>query len=257
MYGKKYRSRAPRRFARKTVYRKKAVRRPRVSSNLNKPIKTVIRRNEETKSQSYSSNDLPIGIYNVINGTLTNVDLSNVMLSVTQGVGQGQRIGNKISVTQLKLHGYVSCENAQVLTNAYFRLVVLKSRPQNAQSTYAGLYQTGNTQSSPTGTLLDNIREFNKDFFQIYSSKILGPFGSVSASYSTMASSQTSIAKKFSFNLTKHVNSVIFNDSVTAPTNFSMFMVILPCNADGSQITTPQVANYSYTYDIELKYKDA
>lgn len=261
MYAKRYRSRQPRRpFLRKPLRKKVVTRRPRVSPSLNQAIKTVIRRNEETKSQSFSSNDASIGVYNTLTGSLTNLNINNVFSLVTQGVGQGQRVGNKIAPTSLKLHGFISCENAQVLTNAYFRLVMLKYKPANdppLTGTYAGLFQTGSTQSSPTGTLLDLMRDFNKDLWTIYASKVLGPFGSVASVYSTMASSQTVIAKRFTFDLSKHCKSVSYNDTTSDPTNFAMRMVILPCNADGTQIVTAQVANFSYTYDIELKYKDA
>jgi len=260
MYAKRYRSRQPRRtFLRKPARKKVVARRTRVSPALNKAIKTVMKRNEEKKSNAYGISAVPITIYNAGTQSLTVFDCRQV-LNIAQSAGQGGRIGNRINVTKCMVYGFIYCVSPAVVTsNVYMRLVMLRAKEDiiTPNGTLANLFQFGNNVLPPVGNYFDMMRNFNKDYYTIYQSrKIL--LGSSDAVTSTFPLNNSVGAYSYTFDITKVFGGInIYNDSTTLPTNKACFLMFIPCNGDGSVITAAQISPFQTTINSEVTYTDA
>lgn len=238
----------------KKTYTKK----PNMSKLIKNEIAAIAMKKMERKSQASSVLNVPLLIYNPATFQLSTFDITSVLGAVTQGVGQGSRIGNKINVSKCTVRGYISVIASAITSNLHFRLILvsLKQSLTTPNGFYNGLYQLGNSVISPTGTQLDMMRNFNHDQFTIHAQrKVL--MGSSDAVTSILAMNNTIGNYAFRFDLTKVLGgTVIYNDTTVLPSNKSCYLSFIPCNADGTVVTALEVAPFNVTIDTELFYTD-
>jgi len=241
--------------ARKSNYRKKApVRRARVSTGLKSYVKRVISRTEEVKTQSFTANLVALAPYAA--GTLLTLDFNSVMGLVTQGTGEGQRIGNKIRPKSVTIKGFLNIDPfGAAIQPVMIKMFIgkLKQTTLTTQGSYAALYQNGNGQLPPQNNLFDCMRKINTDIFTIYHTRNF-KIGQAGAAGQT--NNDFSLSKMFSVNVTKHLNSLIYNDATVNPTNKGLYVWFVCVAADGSTSITCQ-ASLDLSYDMELQYTDA
>jgi len=242
--------------------KKKAGKRSR-KLTLTKSVKTMVERmitaKDEHKVAASSSANNAIIVYNSITQSLYQYDCRQAFQAISQGAGEGNRIGNSINVTSNIVSGFIQIAGATITSNIYIRMVLLRTKADilPVNGTLNNLFNFGNNVLPPVGTLMDMIRNINKDYYTVYASrKVL--LGSSDAVTSVLAMNNTMGNCFFKFDLTKHFGGKItWNDANNTPTNKAAYLIFIPCNADGTVVTTLQLAPYQVSINNEIKYTDS
>lgn len=222
-------------------------------------VNKQIAKKAEPKSFAYALNNYQMAIYDAATASLPIYDCRQV-LAIAQSAGQGGRIGNQIHVKSCIVYGFVTMKPPPTTyANIWMRLVMLRVKEDivTPNGTLSNLFNFGNNVLPPTGTLLDMVRAFNKDYYTIYFSKkiLLGSSDSIT--------SQTSINNSvgscyFKFDITKVFGGkCLYNDTTTIPTNKACYLMFMPCNANGTVATFANVDPYVATINSEVVYTDA
>jgi len=247
----------------KTVNGKRYKTKPRSKKTPSKSLRTAIQkaiyRNQETKTFGTSANNLALSVYTPATQTMTVYNCTDVLSGISQSAGEGGRIGNKINVTKCYLKGFLNIFGTPVTTNIYVRMIVLRVKQdlQTPNGTLSLLYQFGNNSLPPDGTLRDMMRPINRDYFTVFHDKQV-LLGSNDAVTSVLPMNNSIGSYRFSFDLTKALGgTVIYSDGASLPTNKACYLLFVPCNANGSAITSVQMSPYLTSVDTEVFYKDA
>jgi len=127
--------------------------------------------------------------FNANNTTMSNpVDLISGLENISQGTGQGDRIGNQIKLTSATLRA-VFTMNSTYISGATFRpgyvqvwLGTLKDSPSTSPTAadLLRIYQDGSGSAGADGTVIATLRPLNRDHFNIryYKKFKLGGAGS-------------------------------------------------------------------------------
>lgn len=269
-YGNFTRKRRPVQRKRRTATKGKTakLRKP-VANAVKSIVNRTIHRNMENKiEQTLSAN-------NTVSSYASNSSLFVVSCipytAISQGVGQGDRIGNTIRTRKvmfnyvLKPSPYSASLNPTPIPQEVFIFFgkVKNAKPQAPISTdFAKLWQAGDSYHAPYSNLLDCIQDVNKDWFTVY--KILRhKIGYAITSTAGMAPSNEYYANNdFKFNVARKVNItkftpkvVKFNDTTAQPTNDGLWMWAMCVNADGSGTVNASPIQMDYTLNYE--YEDA
>lgn len=265
-----WKKRAPkRRFAKKRGAKRPAIKRM---------IRREIARNNENKTQQYFN----------LNRNITSVgsglDTANIIalgvgsgtLIVSQGAGQGQRIGNRIKTKKLTFKGTLVPSGYNDITNpqptpVQVKIMILydKTTPTIVPTPYfnGDFFQNGSGSTTFSNDLIDLWRPINTDRYRVLKSKTfkLGyqEFTGVGVSYAGAQQQQGNFSNNdfklscnFSFDLTKYYpKSVKFNDGSGAPTTRGLWALVLPVWANGGAGTPLNMANIQYMVDYH--YEDA
>lgn len=170
-------------------------------------------------------------------------------IEISQGDGEGQRTGNRITVKSSYL-------NLILYPTPYDGTYNPVPRPQDVmiiiykiigggntiQTTLGGLFQNGNVTSSPGSNLTDTVLPFNNDLYKILYKKIVKvgsadntAIGNMTA-YQYYANNDYKRSVRLYIPITKYLDKVIKYDNTSTTANNSMlYMAVLPMNADGSQ----------------------
>jgi len=224
-----------------------------------KPIvQSLISKNEEPKMNIQTVTAQPITIYSPPTSDLFTYDVSSVTY-IGQGVTQNSRVGNRISPTSLKLRGCISIINSTITANMFFRIIVLSKKVgiDSTAGSYTYLFQSGAFSTGPGGTLLDLMRPVNTDWFKVAKQKRLF-IGSSDSATSIMPGNSTATAQMFSMDLTKYVpKTLVYNDTINFPSNFGLYLAIVPVNANGVSTSNSQLLAFQTTIELQLVYRDA
>ena len=143
-------------------------------------------------------------------------------LSIPQGTGQGARVGNSVRTHSLIYEGVLFPNQYNATFNPTlfrrrlcFCFLSRKDTGDTLLTTLTGLYQTGSTTVNPDGTLMDIIRDFNRDLYNIHYKRVfkigaaenLGT-GAVPA-FQNYASNDFAYNRKFKMDLTKYIDKVV------------------------------------------------
>lgn len=245
------------------MYKKKRLLKPKakkaiVPQSVKAYVQRSIGRNEETKCQSFSDITTLL-TYAAVGNTLRTLDFNSVIGLITSGTGEGNRVGTKVKVSNLQLKGWLSVGTNFTTAPVVVKMFVGKLKQAltnpNASTLYSRFYQAGSSSSPPQNNYFDMLRIPNKDLFTIYAQRTfkLG----LAALGNTTSNNDFKMLTPFSVNLNKHINNLIFDDSVAAPTNFAAYVWFVCVFADGSTtpLTVPPLVNCCY--DMEVKYTDA
>jgi len=262
----------PRKYVKRTRRPRKATRRPRKRTGAGyvtkRQVARMIGRRIEDK-------------YNY--QTLTNVSISNALstiphlqqlnFSMTQGDGQGDRVGNRVTVKNAVLKGslnmadYSSFSNSKQL-DQLVTVVVYKVRNYVAGTnpTYSSLYsrffQTGSTAATFTNTPIDHMRRYNKDLIMVkavrhFKMGFSGTQSGVTALNTIAPNNDFKYQQFFKIPLTKYYKKTqIFDDSSGAADarNDNLFFTVYCCPADGSAFTSSPI---TLSWDLEQTFEDA
>lgn len=264
----------------KKQHRKKYVKRaiPRKKSGVSKisrTIKKVVSRMSETKIQDLSSG-VNLASYNGTNWDTTNtIPLMPYpsFLSIVQGTGQGDRIGDRVTISSLVMRMIFTPKVYNATTNPapvpqMIKLFLVNGKLNSlynirpTQALTVQFFQDGNSSTAPTGDLFDMITEPNTDLWNVYATKTikLGNSAYTGTGSSAVAQYQQNNDYKLNhlikWNITKYIPKVLhWNDTGGSMTSRGLFLMILIANADGTTSavgTTPCVMDYQLT----VKYKD-
>lgn len=247
---------------------KKTIKKSTISLAVKKYVKKMVHVNEETKQQNFSD-QTSLLTYNAAAFTLRTIDCNLVMSLITQGTGEGGRIGNKVAVQSLIVKGWLSVGQTFQTSVATTGPVIVKmfvgrlkqalTNP-NLSTLYQRLYDNGNTSSTPQNNYFDVLRSVNRDLFMIYQTKTfkIGPAANnVFAPGTTVYNNDFKLLCPFSIQLNKHLNKLDYDDGVASPTNAAIYIWFVCVNADGTatNVAVPPLVNLCY--DMEVLYKDA
>lgn len=170
-------------------------------------------------------------------------------IDITQGVGQGQRVGNNIRTKSSYLSGilYANQQNAAYNTTpkpyeVMFIIYKILGQGNIADVTLTGLFQNGNSQAIPTGTLQDLTLPINQDKYRIYYRRVfkIGPADNTGSGSSTglqfFANNDYKRNQRFYIPLTKYMDKRMkFNDTDRNVKNDNLYLAVLPLACDGTQ----------------------
>lgn len=196
---------------------------------------------------------------------------SSTSYLISQGAGQGQRVGNVIRVKKviLKYYLFPLPYDAETLTTPMPQLVriwvgnVRSDLSVRPDSTYmAKLYQSGNIAVPPTSTVDDMLAPINKDLFVEKASRIhkvghsiLDP-ANANVQNNQYFSNNDFIAGNMGYiDCTKFFRTKLHFDDTTNTPDSNVFMWMEAVNCDNTQsLEGPSV---KMVYNIEFVYEDA
>lgn len=268
-----------RRFASRTKrrYRKRSTHKRRRRAT-RPEVKTEQFRKQDVGIPPVSSNDFSLGV-NVVNPGVN--DISQIVIS--QGVGQGHRIGNRIEVKNAYLNLQIKQSNLFDTTlnynpvPLYVTAWVVSIKPghsDNLDNLYAimvnSFFQAGNESTGFTGRLIDLTMIPNKDMVTVHNKRTfkLGFAQYVSGYAVNSAANNAQQWANNDFGLTKLIRMRLkfprllrFNDGTNRPNMRNQYLFFTTARLDGELSTTslgnlngpkPIVVNYNVT----LNYTD-
>lgn len=266
-----------RRRSKKTLRRtRKSSRRPRISRAVRTYVKKTIHRMAENKcvNWTYNGNLLPFNAstsqwlaYNCF-GLYPNAN----SLTINQGVGEGQRIGDKISIRKGMLK-FVICQNTyNVSTNPspqpYDIRVMIGYNRQNPVTgpdfnAFGELFQNGNTYQAPYSNLYDMIQQPNKDSWCILYDKVVkcGPALAYNSTFNQGYALMPNNDYKFNIirkiNITKYLTKQYgFNDTNNNPkSGRGLFVWFLYAPAVGATCSATEQPLKIFA-DVDLEFED-
>lgn len=262
----------------KRVYKrvKKTLKRKYVrKSSIKRVVKDVIHRAAETKTiQRYNlgQNLVPS---NAATFQSNIIELGpGVNMVISQGAGQGQRLGNRIETVSHTFKGNLVAYPQDATTNPNPRPLQVKmyifydktdpvALPQPVTFPF---FQDGSGVVGFANDLVDTWRPINTDRYRILYqrtfklgfSEYAGTAASTTnqALFQAYANNDYKLNCPFSVNLTKHqIKKIRYNDTNNEPTTRRLFCMFQPIDATGGTLTaTWQPCGVSYMEDY--RYKD-
>lgn len=280
VYGKRtYRKRAPKR----RVYRK---RRGLGVKSIKAIATAIVERGRETKSLQQEINNYFVNSY--ATGNAGAIDTA-IMFSLTpntavtfpqgqgalsQGVGQGNRIGNAVEFTKGTLRMMISCNPYNLSTNPIPQPIVVKIFVGYDKTRAYGMpdpglpdfFQNGSSTRPPTGTLLDMFSLVNKDRYVICYSRTVkvgnaelfgtstDPAGQQANQYFTNNDYKLNPVVNINFSK-KMIHRAKFDDTTNTQTQRGTYCWLLTSTTNGStlMIGSPIAINCQ----INNEFKDA
>jgi len=242
----------------KKSVKKTRAKKPAMVKMVKAEVKKQTAKIDEVKHQNLSVTGTNLQAYNTILGTLTTIDVTAPLYAISQGVADGQRIGNRIRIKSYIVRASLNISTTSNINNMYIRVMILRKKVgiDTPNGNYGRLYQFGATSVAPTGTTLDLMRYINKDFYTVYHSKIF-LLGSNDSVQSVIPGNNTAICRMLTMNMTKHVTNVIYDDTTIFPQNVGFYMVFVPCLANGFAVSSGQMAPFYVNVDSEVLYTDS
>jgi len=257
----------------KRPYRKSAVGRKgsSVSVAVKKYVKSTIHKNMENKSKL-------IGLSNTFGSYLQDLTLNALPLlpytgymTISQGVGASDRVGNSIRVRKLTLSYSLHPTPYDATTNnlprpleIVFYLGHTRDSPGilPTSSDINIFFQNNNTTSAPTGSLFDLVTPINSDYFTIvkqWKHKI--GYANQSSIPTTNSFNFTNNDYKYNvvkkLDLTKFASKLLkFNDNTATVQGKNLFLMYQTINCDGTISSASQITAI-FNAVVCLDYEDA
>lgn len=273
-------------FRRKTTRRRPPLRKKKwtrgkplrkaLPKRINRSVKMVVRRLAETKSVQLFST--PVNIPSVASAAFVSgasilpLGLQPGSMVLQQGVGQGQRIGNKVSIVRSTFKGTVFPSQFDMTYNTTPKPLEIKlwifydkSDPHAvpAPELLDDFFQNGNSYSGFNNGLPDLWRPVNTDKYRILATRRFkigysNYYGTgVNLDANGFTNNDFKLNQNFNIPLGKLIpKSATFNDNNTVPSQRQCYAMFCPCYADGSAIGGTQLpAQVSWMQ--EVRYKDS
>lgn len=154
--------------------------------------------------------------------------------NMTQGVGQGQRTGNKIKVKKWLIKGLIqpdvdnASEDLLIDNSAIGYVTVYLGRLQSSNGAIGahltGLYQNGNTSMTPAGQTYERLYQTNTDAYKVYAKKTFKMGRSFSTGHDR-DNNDFNLTAMFQFDVTKYVfknRHISYDDTSPTPSNWDM-----------------------------------
>jgi hypothetical protein len=258
-------------YAKKRTYKRKSSKK--ASGAMKKMVKREIARNVENKTfqvfddlaEIYSSNSAGFDA-----SIIPCTPFAGGYLTIAQGTGQGQRIGNRIKIKKLRFDAIVYPRQYNISTNPTpapvhikFWFFYDKEDGQSVPTPQASgdILQFGST-SLPFGNrLFDHMAPINTDRYRVLTTR------TVKIGYSSytgtgalpqqgnLANNDFKLNAKVSVDLTPYcVKDVVFRDTASTPTTRGIYMMAQAVYANGAAIAAASITaemNTMLTIDFE------
>lgn len=231
-------------------------------------VKKMVRGNDEvkffTQGIASSNNILGSGFNTTTNYGFTST--SSIIPAIQQGVGQQQRVGNKINpVGRLIVKGYVLALPVNATNNAYIntpfsvRIVVWRQKQNMTAISNTAFLDNGITGAGNDfdGTLYNLMEPYNKDKFEIGAVRTF----QLQPNYSTGGVTNFENLSKYPVNkffrmTVKLPKTLLYNDTSLDPQNSRWYMSAGIVQSTGSVISNTNI-RATITADAILYYTDA
>lgn len=244
-----------------------------VSAPVKKYIKRAIHANVENK-RAFSNQSYAVG--NINNSSTLYVrpltPNSGGLLTIDQGTGQGNRIGNKCKTLKAMLRytlfslPYDAVSNPlPVPSEVMIVMGFVKSAPASTPNAgqVALLFQGGSSALAPQGDLGDLILPYNSDVWTI-KKVIRHKIGSSSVEGTGSQPSRQFFANNdFKYNAVRALDitsiypkNLVFSDTVQQIQNAGLYIMIQAVNANGT-ISNAATTSVFFDYCIDLTFEDA
>lgn len=258
---------------RRRVYKKRAAAK---KTTIKRIVKREIARNVENKTfQVFDDNFdvLPSNSPGFDANIIPVTPFSGAYLTISQGLGQGQRIGNKIKVKKLTFKAIVYPKAYNASTNPTpapvqikFWFFYDKEEPQSVPTPMGSgdFLQFGNT-SLPLGNrLFDHMAPVNTDRYRVLTTRTVkvgyAEYGGTGATGSlplqgNQSNNDFKLNARVSVDLMPYiVKEVTFRDAATAPTTRGVFMMCQAVYANGAAMASTTIpAEMNWMQDIEFE----
>lgn len=271
---RKYRTK--RAFAKKRTYNRKSYARKTTARKMTvkRMIRREIARNVENKTiQAYNYN------FPIYHPSSTNF-LNNVMelgpagsaMAISQGTGQGNRIGNTIKTKKLTWKGTIVPLPQESTTNPNPRpqqvklwIFYDKTDPTAVPDPRTNFFQNGNSSKGFQDDLADLWSPVNTDRYRILTSRTFklgySQYAGTAATPANQGQQQAYSNNDFKYNcdfsidLTKYYPQIVkYNDASNAPTTRGLYALWTTVAADGAVMNaawTTAAAQFVQTYEYE------
>lgn len=190
-------------------------------------------------------------------------------MTVNQGLGQGDRIGNRIRTRYCALRGILLPQPYNAVTHPNPRpmevLMLVFSR-KDTPATYSALmnniWQSGDTSFGPVSNIVDVVSRVNTDLYTLHYQRVfkIGPSinqgtGSTNT-YFQIANNDFKLNQRIYVNLTKYVPKVLsFNDTGSA-NNRVVHVALWALSGDGTTFGST-IVPCQFTGEFMYDYEDA
>lgn len=255
----------------KKVYKKKTVKKV----TIKKMIKQAIARSTENKERQFFQKTPAIlqssSSAASLDGSIIPLTPFAAGLQIDQGVAQGDRVGNVISIKKLRFKGTIVSLPYDSILNVAPQPLQIKcwifydKRDPTIKPTpaaQANFFQFNSTSEGFSNSLIDLWKPINTDVYRVLTTKTwkLGFSHYNNGGNPNWQNYQNNDFKyniNFSFDLTKHIiKNVKFNDNNSNPTTRGLFALFQVVYANGGTIGSGQRLA-SIQYMIDCIYEDA
>lgn len=278
-FPKKKRVVKPSKPRRTNLRRRKVVKKSgRPTRAFTKMVQQVVSRNVENKSRQAFREAMPC-IYPQPGGNYIEYGLVPISpydatgtivdstISILQGTGQGQRVGNviktKYAVVKGVLRPTTNLDDSPKPLEVVMYIFKMKDQSSGNTLAYANdvvannFYQRNNTHNGVTGSLVDIVSAINTDMVQLYYKRVFKVGTSTGDTTGGNPNNDFAYNRKFSINITKYLPKIIrYNDNTDTPSINPLYMLLLPYRADGS-IRAENEGGCFCDYQINYVYEDA
>lgn len=257
------------RVVKKRIYKKRTVKkvgkRPLVASKaivstMRKVAKQVIMKAAETKHTGVD--EVEYAFPNSSSTLQPCVNLANCF-TMSQGTGDGLRIGNKINCTKANLNMIIRRNNT---TSSQFPCELhvwighlRQSRNENPDAFLNQIYQDGSSVLPWNGSMLRTIRKTNKDLFTIYK-KMVFKIGGATSTSTQFNNNDFPILQRKTISLKPLLGTITYGDDGGA-SNFDkdlwmwMSYVYIDDTIDNLAVS-PGLKPVDFLYFVDTEYKD-
>lgn len=237
---------------------------------IRKIAKQVVSKNVETKTIQYSSN-----AFNVYPSNHSSFGISifpctpyTSYLQLDQGVGQGERIGNKVKTKNVSIKGTIWALPYDATTNpapqpvqVIIRFLYNRSTPTQTPSNLSTFLQNGDGALNLQNDLTDFVTPVNDDQYKVFCVRRFkigfanneGTGGTIQSQY--FANNDFKLNANFKVNLTKYaIKNVTFADTSPLPRVRGIFCSMQVVAASGGNLAStviPVRAAWTLNYDFE------
>lgn len=235
---------------------KKRITKPKVSIATKLYVKRAISREVENKVW------LDYGVNQSITTANATVPTNALLVPrIGQGLGKSQRTGNEIKVKYAKLTGYVNLLPYNIVTNpqvapVIIKMWVIRSKILNgivlANTTIATtFFDIVNSSAGFQANMLDTLLSVNKEAWQVIATK---QFELGLTINTNGVADNSSFSRYFSFELSKHLGVIKYDDASLTPTNKNLYIIFQAVYPDGS---TNAFVSSEYHWHYRIEYEDA
>lgn len=258
----------------KRVARKSYARKGRSVASVKKIVKRMLSANIETKCFQFlgTGHDILPSNSPGFDGQIIAVSPAATYLAINQGLGQGGRIGNKITIKKLTMDGVMFPLPYNATTNLTPAPIQVKmwifydkEEPNAvpAPQASADILQFGSTSLPFQNELFDHTMPINLDRYRVLTTRTykLGyaSYGGTGAQpqQGNFANNDFKLNCRVKVNLTKYaIKKVVYRDNTSNPTTRGLYAMFQPVYANGNPIGSTQIpARLEYMLNVE--YEDA
>lgn len=257
---------APKKELKRRPRSKRTAKKAQISTAVKSYVQTSLSRQIESKEiVAYGFN---LDVLTVASSTPTNVCL---LPEPSQGTGQSDRIGNEIKIKNLYVKGFVNLKPYDSTTNPtgptplMIKMWVVSAKNVNTNNlgntSIVDFFTIANNSVGFNANIRDQLLPVNQDMYKVHASKVF-KIGVGASSTQAGGSSATAYLDNspfihpFSFDCSKFVSTLRFDEAQTWATNKNLFLIITATRCDGST-TSATLAPCEWHYSITTKYHDA